>query len=115
MRRNAARLGVLLDTMFGFFVWAAHFLAVYITTAVSCQLGLGAARAAVRTSFLTGLVLITVVAAAIVVLHAVRRYRQSRDASDKRFRLSMTIGCDAMAALAITWQLFAILMMPPCA
>jgi len=30
----------LLDPAFGFFVWAGHFLVVYITEAVACQLGL---------------------------------------------------------------------------
>jgi hypothetical protein len=105
----------LLDLAFGFLVWAAHLLSVYVATAVACQLGLGVAGASARTSFLTALAIVTMAAVAIVVLHAFRRYRQPGDVPDERFRLSVTIGGDAIAAVAITWQLIAILLVPVCA
>lgn len=105
----------LLDSAFGFLVWAAHLLTVYVATAVACQLGLGVAGASARTSFLTALAIVTMAAVAIVALHAFRRSRQPGDVPDERFRRSVTIGGDAIAAVAITWQLIAILLVPVCA
>lgn len=105
----------LLDLGFGFLVWAAHFLAVYVATAVACVLGLGAASASRVATFLTALALVTVVATAVVVWHAIRRYRQHREVPDRHFRMSVTIGADAIAAVAIVWQLFPILLVPACA
>lgn len=114
-RQGRAGVGALLDTSFGFFVWAAHLLTVYIATAVSCQLGLGAAMAGARTGFVSVLVLVTVVMAGVVVLHAAGRYRQQRDVPGQRFRMTVTIGNDAVATVAIAWQLLAIALLPLCA
>lgn len=108
-------LGQLLDPVFGLLVWAIHFIAVYVAAAVACVLGLGAASADVRSSFLTTLALVTVAAAAVVMLHAVRRYRQQSGVPDLGFRMSVTIGCDAIASVAILWQLFPLLLVPACA
>ena len=108
-------LGRLLDPAFGLFVFAAHLLAVYVPTAVACQVGLGGAGEAVRASYQTGLALFTVAVAAIIVLHAFLRYRRFRDLPDKRFRLTLTVGCDALATVAVLWQLFPILLTPLCA
>jgi hypothetical protein len=47
-------------------------------------------------------------------VHAVRRYRQQRGVIDQHFRMSITIGADAIATLAIAWQLFPILLVPLC-
>ena len=46
-RRSVPRV---LDLAFGFFVWAAHFLVIYIATAVSCVLDPVASRAASNSS-----------------------------------------------------------------
>ena len=109
-------LSRLLDVAFGFFVWAAHFLIVYIATALACALGpLAASDGGGRAALLTALVLVTLAAAAIVILHALRRYRQQRELSDHGFPLSVTIGCDAIALVAIVWQLFPIFLVPACA
>jgi hypothetical protein len=105
----------LLDPAFGFSVWAAHFLAIYIAAAVVCVLGLGEASAGARSAFLTGLTLMTAVCAGILVLHAVWRYRQQRDVPAQRFRMSVTLGGDAIATVAIVLQFFPILMVPLCA
>ncbi len=101
--------------MFGFFVWAAHLLAIYVATALACQFGLGGSDGEARASFVAALVVVTVVAAAVVVLHALLRYRQQRDVPDRRFRMSVTMGCDAIATAAIAWQLVAISLVPICA
>jgi hypothetical protein len=114
-RQNAAGVGALLDVAFGYFVWAAHFLLVYIATAVSCQLALGVAEAGSRTAFLFLLAVVTVVAAAVVLLHAARRYRQHRDLPRQRFRMTVTIGNDAIATVTIAWQLLAVVLVPLCA
>ena len=107
-------LSRLLDLAFGFFIWAAHFLVVYIATALACALGIGTASAGIRAAFLAALALVTVAAAAVVVWHALRRYRQQRDLPEQRFRMAVTVGCDAIAAVAIAWQLFPILLVPLC-
>jgi len=105
----------LLDPAFGHFVWAAHFLMVYIGTAVACVLGLGAAAEGARTTFLIVLMGLTAVAAAVVVGHAIWRHRQYRDLPDQRFRMVVTIGNDGIATVGIVWQLFPILLVPVCA
>jgi hypothetical protein len=116
-RRTGAKaegLGRLLDPAFGFLVWAAHFLAVYVATALACVLGLGAAGTGARSSFVTTFAVATLAAVAATMLHALRRYRQQRAHPDLHFRMSVTIGCDAIASVAIAWQLFPILLVPAC-
>lgn len=112
-RTKARGVSALLDSTFGFFVWVAHLLAIYIGTAVACQLGLGAASGDTRV-FLTVLAVITVAAAEIVVWHAGRRYRQQRELPERRFRMAITMGCDAIATVAIAWQLLAIVLVLAC-
>ena len=104
----------LLDLICGFVVWVLHFLAIYAATAVACVLGLGAADARVRSTFVTILALITVAAAAIVVLHALKTYRRQEEGRDRRFLRGITLGHDAIATLGILYQLFPILMVPAC-
>jgi hypothetical protein len=106
-------LSRLLDLAFGFFLWAAHFLIVYVGAAVACALVPTAAAASL--SLTAALVLTTIVAAAIVVLHAVRRYHQQHEFPEQRFPMLVTIGCDAIALVAIVWQLFPIFLVPACA
>jgi hypothetical protein len=103
----------LLDLAFGFFLWAAHFLIVYVGAAVACALVPTAASGSLALT--AALVLTTIVAAAIVVLHAVRRYRQQHELPEQRFPMLVTIGCDAIALVAIVWQLFPIFLVPACA
>src|SRR3982751_5400396 len=94
-RPEARIIRPLLDAAFGFFVWAAHLLIVYIATAVACQLRLGAASARARTAFLATLALVTVAAVAVVLLHGYRRYRDRRGHGTEtapEFRTSLTIG-----------------------
>jgi hypothetical protein len=104
----------LLDPAFGFFVWAAHLLAIYIAQAVACVLGLGERSARVQSEFVAALVGITVLAAAIVVLHAVRRYRLEKTVRDRGFLIRIAVGHDAIATLAIVWQLFPLFLSPVC-
>jgi hypothetical protein len=112
---DAGVLFRLLDPAFGLFVWAAHFLVIYIATALACVLGLGTASQGSQMMFLTVLLVVTAVAALILVGHAVWRYGQQRRETMLRFRMTITIGCDAVAALAVLWQLIPILLVPLCA
>jgi hypothetical protein len=105
----------LLDPAFAYFVWAAHFLIVYIAEAIACVLGLGSAGRSAQAALLTALVVVTGAATAVLVIHAIWRYRQQRNVADLRFRMSVTIGNDAIASVAIVWQLFPILLTPVCA
>jgi hypothetical protein len=105
----------LLDTVVGFFVWAIHLLVIYIATALECQFSPGTVGSGRHRVLLTALALITVLAAALVLLHAIRRYRQQRGLPMQQFRLALTVGSDAIAAIAILWQLLAIVLVPACA
>jgi hypothetical protein len=113
-RTQAGVVYRLLDPAFGFFVWALHFVIVYATEAVACVLGLGSRPANVRASLPITLAVFTVGAAAIVVLHGVRRFRQRGEMRDHGFLARIAVGHDSIAALAIAWQLFPIFMMPVC-
>ncbi len=104
----------LLDPAFGFFLWSVHFLVVYIAAAVACVLGLGGASAGARSAFVIVLVLVTLAAAVVLAIHGALRYRQLRGVSDQQFRMSVAVGGDAIAAVAVVWQLFPILLVPLC-
>jgi hypothetical protein len=105
----------LLDPLFGHFIWAGHFLVVYIAAALACTFGVDMADSGTRATFLTALVIITVAAAALVGAHAWRRYQKYRGAEDKGFLLSLTFGNSAIATVGILWQFFPILLVPLCA
>jgi hypothetical protein len=104
----------LLDPTFGFVVWALHLLIVYGSTAVACQLGLGAQTVNLRSNVLISLVAITFVAAAIVAAHGVKRYRDRRQVNERGFLARLAVADDAVAVLAILWQLMPITMVPLC-
>jgi hypothetical protein len=115
VREKGSGVGSLLDTAFGYFVWALHFLIVYVVEAVECQLGLGIAGPGTQTTFIAVLALVTIAASAIVVVHGFRRHRQQREVPEQRFRMLLTVGADAIASIGILWQLFALLLVPVCA
>jgi hypothetical protein len=104
----------LLDPAFGFFVWALHFLIIYIATALACSLALATASAHARSVFVASLVFITIVAMSISALHLHRRFAVQRGKPALQFRMVLTIGCDVLAIVAIAWQLFAVLLVPLC-
>jgi hypothetical protein len=117
VRRNSGEetLSPLLDSAFGFFVWAIHLLIVYVAQALACQLGLGVAAPGTQTTFIAVLALVTIAASAVVMVHGSRRHRQQREVPEQRFRMSLTIGADATASIGILWQLFALFLVPVCA
>ena len=104
----------LLDAVFGFGVWAAHLLIVYVSTAVACQLGLASRAVDVQSTVIVSLVGVTFVSAGAVVWHAVKRYRQQQEMREPGFLLRIAVGHDAIATVAILWQLVPILMVPVC-
>ncbi len=104
----------MLDATFGFFVWAAHLLLVYIAHAVSCQLGVGR-WAFITPAALAGLIVgATIVLAGVVWAHAALRYRRWRRRPEREFRTFLTVGCDLLASIAIVWQLLAVGLIPVC-
>lgn len=111
----AATLFRLLDPAFGYFLWAAHFLIVYIAAAVACVLGLGSAGEGAQSALLTALGAVTLAVVAILAIHAVWRYRQQRNVADQQVRMSVTVGSDALSAVAVAWQFFPLLLAPVCA
>ena len=104
----------LLDATFGFFVWLGHLVVVYVAAALACGLGLVGPFGRGAAGLVTALGLATLVAAVAVVLHAVRRWRRLRMVPERRFRVLVTVGCDAIALVAIVWQLLAIGLVPVC-
>ena len=68
-----------------------------------------------QNGFLTSLALLTIATAAAVILHAFLRYRRLRSAPDQQFRMSVTVGCDAIATVAILLQLFPVHLARLCA
>jgi hypothetical protein len=105
-RTEAGAVYRLLDSVFGFFVWAVHLVVIYVVEAVACQLG--------RTVFVVALVIVTLIAAALVLGHGAKRYGQRNETRDHGFLIRIAVGHDLLAALAILWQLFALLMVPVC-
>jgi hypothetical protein len=113
-RQTDGGVSRLLDSVFGFAVWAVHLLVVYVASAVACQLGLGSRAGSVQSSVVGVLGIVTLAAAALVVWHAIRRYQQQQEARDRSFLARIAVGHDAVAALAILWQLMPLLMVPLC-
>ena len=104
----------LLDPASGFFVWAIHLLVIYSVASIACQLSPGHGATASRSWLMPVLVLITLTAAAVNVSHGIRRYGSQRGVEELRFRLMVTLGCDALGTLAILWQLLAVALVPAC-
>ena len=103
----------LVGSAFGFFVWAAHLLVLYIAEAVACQLA--AVSVTVPGAGLIGvLAIITMIAALIVVVHAGRMGRQRHTEGEDAFLARIGIGQDAIATLAILWQLIPLFTVPLC-
>jgi hypothetical protein len=116
-RESATQSGVvyrLLDPAFGFFVWIAHLILIYTVAAVSCGLGLASAAPRQQSLLVITLAAITLVAAAAVVGHGIRRYGQQAEMRDRGFLIRIAVAHDAVATLAILWQLVPILMAPVC-
>jgi hypothetical protein len=104
----------LLDPVFGYFIWAGHFLVVYIAATLACTFGVNMADSRTRATFLAALVMVTLAAAALVGAHAWRRYQKYRAAEDKGFLLALTLGNSAIATVGILWQFIPILLVPLC-
>ena len=100
---------------FGLFVWMGHLLTLYIVAALGCGLGLVGTGGRVAAAFVTTLVVVTVVATAAVAIHAAVRWRRQREFPEMRFRTGVTVGLDAIAIVAVVWQLLAIAVVPVCA
>ncbi len=104
----------ILDPAFGLFVWAAHLLVIYVAQALACVFAIPSRSAQTGTAVLVGLAAATLLAAAIVAAHGVRRHRQQAETDDQRFLFKLAVGQDAIAAVAILWQLIPIFMVPIC-
>lgn len=103
-----------LDAAFGFFVWAGHLIVIYVANAVTCALGITSGNPHAESTLVVALAVFTIVAAAIVGAHGLRRYRERSEARNHAFLLSLAVGDDAAAAFAILWQLIPIFMAPVC-
>jgi hypothetical protein len=103
----------LLDPAFGFFVWAIYFLLVYCTTAVLCAQGVRPVGDSIWWPGAYFAVAATLVALAVVLGHALLTWRKHRQRSE-RFLMWITVAHDGVAAVAIAWMLFPLLLVPAC-
>jgi hypothetical protein len=104
----------LLDPAFGFFVWAGHLVVIYVANAVACVLEITAGSTRAESMLVFSLAAITILTAAIVASHGVRRSRTQPRSENHGFLLRIAVGQDAIAVLAILWQLVPIFMSPVC-
>jgi hypothetical protein len=102
----------LVGSAFGFFAWAAHFLAVYIAQAVACQLSVVSVMSP-GAVFRGSLATVTVLVAVVVAGHAWHTWQQHAEGDDA-FLARIGIGQDAIATIAIAWQLIPIFTVPLC-
>ncbi len=104
----------LLDAAFGFFIWAGHLVAIYVANAVFCVLRPVPGNPHADSALVIALAVVTIAAAAVVGLHGLRRYRERPETHNHGFLLRIAVGNDAIAVLAILWQLIPIVMTPVC-
>jgi nitrate reductase NapE component len=104
----------LLDSAFGFFVWATHLVIIYVANALACVLGLTSTHSRAESVLVISLAAVTIVAAALVGAHGLRRYPQRLRVADEGFLNRIAVGHDAIALVAILWQLVPIFMSPVC-
>jgi hypothetical protein len=104
----------LLDPAFGFFVWAGHLVVLYVANAVFCVLESTSGHPRAQSALVSTLAAVTIVTAAVVVIHGVRRHREQPETPNHEFLLKIAVGQDAIAVLAILWQLIPIFMSPVC-
>lgn len=113
-QREPGAVRRLLDPAFGFFVWAAHLVVIYVANAVFCVLDVTSRNPRAGTALVIALAAVTIVAAAIVGGHGLKRYRERPETPDQGFLFNVAVGQDAIAAMAILWQLVPIFMSPVC-
>ena len=103
-----------LDPALGLFVWAAHLLVIYIIQAIACVRGIGVAGPSAQNTLVWVLGAVTLLAALVLVGHALLRWRRFRGIEERHFRLAMTLGHDAIASVAILFQFYPLLLAPVC-
>jgi len=104
----------LLDPAFGFFVWAGHLFAIYVASAVFCVLEGGPGHPRRESALVITLAAFTILGAAVVGIHGLRRYREQPETHNHEFLLATAVGQDAIAVLAILSQLIPIFISPVC-
>jgi hypothetical protein len=93
-------------------VWAGHFLLIYVVEAVACQLA-AVSVLSPGAGLLVVLDAITILSAFAVATHAWRAWRRRGD-DEAVFLARIAIGQDAVATLAILWQLIPLSTVPVC-
>ena len=112
-RLSAGELPRLLRAGFGFFVWAAHFLFIYIAEAVACQLSVVSVLSP-GAGLIAVLATVTVLSALVVAMHGWHVSQRRGPDGDNTFLAHVGLGGDAIAMLAILWQLMPLFMVPLC-
>lgn len=102
----------LLDIVFGFLIWALHFLVIYCANALACARGIGTMTSTTQNLFKATLIAATLLAAAVVMWHAARRWR-GRSQGDE-FVARLKVGNDAIASIGIGVQLVPLLLLHLC-
>jgi len=113
IRGTARGVQRLVGSAFGFFVWAAHFLVLYIAQAVACQLSVFSVLSP-GAGLITVLAALTVASALVIVVHAWRALRRWRADGEEAFLVRIGVAQDGIATLAVLWQLIPLFTVPVC-
>lgn len=98
----------------GALIWAAHFLVIYAFTAIACARGFAGAEwlgLGVVPVTITAATLVAAGVAATMIWTGVRTLHAE---AGSNFVGWMTVGCAALALLAILWETLPAFMIPAC-
>lgn len=110
-RPGGRAVRAILDVLFGYIVWAAHFLVIYCVNALACARGASAAAPATVVGLKAFYLAATLAAVALVAWHA---WRRRAGAGADEFLSRLTVASDAIAIAGIALQVFPIVMLSLC-
>ncbi|MBR0665508.1 hypothetical protein GXW71_14190 [Roseomonas hellenica] len=117
MSGRAAGLAPLIGATAGLIVWALHFGAIYLANAIACGRGLAGHRLFGQ-PIIPVLILAATALALLLLLgigmRARRRPRVRDGAGVRHFLARLTLATTLLAALAVTWEGAAVLLVGPC-
>ena len=108
-------LGETLFAVSGLLIWVAHFLVVYVLTAVICARALGEVAAVGPALVPPAIAAATVVAVgAIVALVVFARLRTRAASPVQRFLGWLTMASGGIGLIAVLWEALPAAILPPC-
>lgn len=112
MRRGTDHRGFIGEVLFalsGLLIWVAHFLVVYVATALLCARTSAGALIPVLILFATVLAI-----AALVAVFVVARRNLRQESSGRRFLIRLAMFGAAIALVAVIWEAMPAGFLPSC-